>query len=114
MLRNLTKLAIFLLIAGYVCVQGDSYFRPSKVETHCCKSVSGNRFPYPIMRVKQQAALHPCVKAVIFYTNVTGPICSDPKVRWVKQKLKELKKKPKNSKNTNAKKRRKTRKATGI
>ncbi|XP_078524124.1 eotaxin-like [Lissotriton helveticus] len=113
MLRNLPKLAVLLLlVAGCSCVQGDSYFRPSKVETHCCKSVSGSRFPYPIMHVRQQAALHPCVKAVIFYTDVMGPICSDPKVRWVKQKLKELRKKPKNVKNTNGKKKRKTHKTT--
>ncbi|XP_069474103.1 eotaxin-like [Ambystoma mexicanum] len=105
-MARLPKLALLLLLAEYASVLGDSYFRPSKVETHCCKSVSAHRFPYTITRVKQQAALYPCVKAVIFYTNETGPICSDPKVPWVKKKLREVKKKGKNGKPSNPKKRR--------
>uniref|UniRef100_A0A8C2FFV8 Chemokine (C-C motif) ligand 34b, duplicate 4 n=1 Tax=Cyprinus carpio TaxID=7962 RepID=A0A8C2FFV8_CYPCA len=63
--------------------------RPTRVGVSCCKEVSKARIPPAIKLIgyKHQNALSPCVDAIIFYTE-KEKYCSDPKVRWIKDRLK--------------------------
>uniref|UniRef100_A0A8C1HVZ8 Chemokine (C-C motif) ligand 34b, duplicate 4 n=1 Tax=Cyprinus carpio carpio TaxID=630221 RepID=A0A8C1HVZ8_CYPCA len=65
--------------------------RPTRVGVSCCKEVSKARIPPAIKLIgyKHQNALSPCVDAIIFYTE-KEKYCSDPKVRWIKDRLKGL------------------------
>uniref|UniRef100_A0A803JI57 Chemokine interleukin-8-like domain-containing protein n=1 Tax=Xenopus tropicalis TaxID=8364 RepID=A0A803JI57_XENTR len=57
----------------------------------CCTSVSKARIRYPIISHKEQPAANLCVKAVIFRTTSHGSFCSDPKAKWVRKKVENLK-----------------------
>uniref|UniRef100_A0A8C1U253 Chemokine (C-C motif) ligand 34b, duplicate 4 n=1 Tax=Cyprinus carpio TaxID=7962 RepID=A0A8C1U253_CYPCA len=65
--------------------------RPTRVGVSCCKEVSKARIPPAIKLIgyKHQNALSPCVDAIIFYTE-KEKYCSDPKARWIKDRLKGL------------------------
>ncbi|KAK1168643.1 eotaxin-like [Huso huso] len=90
--KRLFWTAVILIILGNVTLVGGNYRRPSKVTTNCCTSVSIAKVSYKITRFKEQNALKPCVKAVIFYTDEVGPFCADPRARWVRSKVNELRK----------------------
>ncbi|XP_072110751.1 eotaxin-like [Mobula birostris] len=68
----------------------NSYLRPSKVTTNCCKMVSRRPITDHITHYRIQNALSPCVSAVIFYTVSRGPLCSDPNARWVTKRIDEI------------------------
>ncbi|XP_043926100.1 C-C motif chemokine 20-like [Protopterus annectens] len=85
-----TRIAVILMMLFFVSLHGDSYRRPTKVTTRCCKSVSKARIPYTITGFNRQNALKPCVDAIIFFTKETGPICSDPKATWINKRIKQL------------------------
>ncbi|XP_036410908.1 chemokine (C-C motif) ligand 34b, duplicate 4 isoform X2 [Megalops cyprinoides] len=81
--------ALTLLVCG-ITAQVKNYRRPTKVTTQCCKSVSRSKIPHEIRAYKRQNALHPCVEAIVFYTNM-GNICTNPKAKWIAEKIKGLK-----------------------
>ncbi|XP_067851609.1 eotaxin-like [Heptranchias perlo] len=87
--RSLQIVVIFLLLST-VFVSSNSYLRPSRVITNCCKRVSVRKIPYNITHYRIQNALSPCVEAVIFYTVEKGPICSNPAARWVPNMIREI------------------------
>ncbi|XP_078065211.1 C-C motif chemokine 8-like [Mustelus asterias] len=84
------QIAVIFMLFGIILVSSDSYLRPSRVTTNCCKRVSSRRFPYNITHYRIQNALYPCVEAVVFYTVEVGPICSNPVARWVSKKIREI------------------------
>ncbi|XP_051738895.1 C-C motif chemokine 20 isoform X2 [Ctenopharyngodon idella] len=88
------KLALMMMVL--VCVteqQVNDFRRPTRVGVTCCKVVSKGRIPPEIKLIgyKHQNALSPCVDAIIFYTE-KDKYCSDPKARWIRQRLEGLKK----------------------
>ncbi|KAE8604928.1 hypothetical protein XENTR_v10014895 [Xenopus tropicalis] len=92
MLRVLV-LGLTLLSSGLFCLEQSEidYRRPIKVNIECCTSVSKARIRYPIISHKEQPAANLCVKAVIFRTTSHGSFCSDPKAKWVRKKVENLK-----------------------
>nr|BAA31459.1 CC chemokine-1 [Cyprinus carpio] len=58
----------------------------------CCTKVTTAEVTDPILNIRLQRESLPCVKAVIFKTK-QGEFCSDPKLRWVKEKVKQFFKK---------------------
>nr|AXF84143.1 chemokine ligand 34b [Ctenopharyngodon idella] len=83
------KLALMMMVL--VCVteqQVNDFRRPTRVGVTCCKVVSKGRIPPEIKLIgyKHQNALSPCVDAIIFYTE-KDKYCSDPKARWIRQRL---------------------------
>ncbi|XP_036410907.1 chemokine (C-C motif) ligand 34b, duplicate 4 isoform X1 [Megalops cyprinoides] len=88
--RKLFVVAAVLVVIGCVTSVSGSYRRPTKVTTQCCKSVSRSKIPHEIRAYKRQNALHPCVEAIVFYTNM-GNICTNPKAKWIAEKIKGLK-----------------------
>nr|AXF84144.1 chemokine ligand 34b [Ctenopharyngodon idella] len=88
------KLTLMMMVL--VCVteqQVNEFRRPTRVGVTCCKVVSKGRIPAEIKLIgyKHQNALSPCVNAIIFYTE-KDKYCSDPKARWIRQRLEGLKK----------------------
>ncbi|KAJ8375892.1 hypothetical protein SKAU_G00064720 [Synaphobranchus kaupii] len=92
--RKITVLAALFVVFGCMALVSANYRRPTKVTTHCCKSVSKQKIPFEIIGYKRQHALRPCVKAIIFHTKNNGNVCTHPLARWVPKKLKELTDKP--------------------
>uniref|UniRef100_A0A8C2K4U3 Chemokine interleukin-8-like domain-containing protein n=1 Tax=Cyprinus carpio TaxID=7962 RepID=A0A8C2K4U3_CYPCA len=60
-----------------------------KVRKPCCTKVSTANVTDPIINIRLQRKSLPCVKAVIFETE-QGEFCRDPKLRWVKEKVKHF------------------------
>ncbi|XP_016129771.1 eotaxin-like isoform X1 [Sinocyclocheilus grahami] len=58
----------------------------------CCNKVSTAKVTDPIIDIRLQHESLPCVKAVIFETKQVK-FCSDPKQRWVREKVKQFFKK---------------------
>uniref|UniRef100_UPI00398E4515 eotaxin-like isoform X2 n=1 Tax=Pristiophorus japonicus TaxID=55135 RepID=UPI00398E4515 len=88
------QIAVIFLLFGTIFVSSNSYLRPSRVTTNCCKRVSARHISYNITHYRIQNSLFPCVEAVIFYTVEKGPICSRPSARWVPRKIREIKMEP--------------------
>ncbi|XP_026093263.1 C-C motif chemokine 8 isoform X1 [Carassius auratus] len=86
-------ISVAVLIALMGCFTGalGNYRRPTRVGVSCCKEVSRARIPATttLIGYKHQNALSPCVDAIIFYTE-KEKYCSDPKARWIKDRLKDL------------------------
>ncbi|XP_016134545.1 C-C motif chemokine 8-like isoform X1 [Sinocyclocheilus grahami] len=86
-------ITVAVLIALMGCFTGalGNYRRPTRVGVSCCKDVSKARIPpaTKLIGYKQQNALSPCVDAIIFYTE-KEKYCSDPKARWIQDRLKDL------------------------
>ncbi|XP_016354407.1 C-C motif chemokine 8-like isoform X1 [Sinocyclocheilus anshuiensis] len=86
-------ITVAVLIALMGCFTGalGNYRRPTRVGVNCCKDVSKARIPpaTKLIGYKQQNALSPCVDAIIFYTE-KEKYCSDPKARWIQDRLKGL------------------------
>ncbi|KAK2870216.1 hypothetical protein Q8A67_024608 [Cirrhinus molitorella] len=84
------KLALMMMVLVCVTAQ-QNYRRPTRVGVSCCKEVSKGKIPAAIKLIgyKHQNALSPCVDAIIFYTE-KDKICSDPKARWIKERLNGL------------------------
>ncbi|KAF4095735.1 hypothetical protein G5714_023338 [Onychostoma macrolepis] len=65
-----------------------------KVLNSCCRAVRTAEVADPIIGFRFQRESLPCVKAVIFETewgNKQGIyFCSDPKQRWVREKVKQF------------------------
>uniref|UniRef100_A0A672MBA8 Chemokine interleukin-8-like domain-containing protein n=1 Tax=Sinocyclocheilus grahami TaxID=75366 RepID=A0A672MBA8_SINGR len=55
----------------------------------CCTKVSTAKVTDPIIKITMQNESLPCVKAVIFETKQVK-FCSDPKQRWVREKVKQF------------------------
>ncbi|XP_016134546.1 C-C motif chemokine 8-like isoform X2 [Sinocyclocheilus grahami] len=85
------KLALMMMVLMCVTAQQVNYRRPTRVGVSCCKDVSKARIPpaTKLIGYKQQNALSPCVDAIIFYTE-KEKYCSDPKARWIQDRLKDL------------------------
>ncbi|XP_059390615.1 C-C motif chemokine 8-like isoform X2 [Carassius carassius] len=85
------KLALMMMVIVCVTAQQVNYRRPTRVGVSCCKEVSRARIPATttLIGYKHQNALSPCVDAIIFYTE-REKYCSDPKARWIKDRLKDL------------------------
>ncbi|XP_038672454.1 eotaxin-like [Scyliorhinus canicula] len=88
--NRLHQIAVVFMLFGIILVSSNSYLRPSRVITSCCKRVSSKRIPYNVTHYRIQNALAPCVEAVIFYTVEKGAICSNPVARWVPRKIREI------------------------
>ncbi|XP_042570449.1 C-C motif chemokine 8-like [Cyprinus carpio] len=86
-------ITVAVLIALMGCFTGalGNYRRPIQDGVSCCKNVTKARIPSTIKLIgyKHQNALSPCVDAIIFYTE-KEKYCSDPKARWIKDRLKGL------------------------
>ncbi|XP_043558844.1 eotaxin-like [Chiloscyllium plagiosum] len=83
------KIALLLVLFCAVSVFSRSYRGPGIVSTNCCTKVSRKPIPFLITHYRMQPLLAPCVEAIIFYTVEKGPLCADPKARWVSRKIKE-------------------------
>ncbi|XP_051738894.1 C-C motif chemokine 20 isoform X1 [Ctenopharyngodon idella] len=90
--RLITITVLIILIGCFTGALGN-FRRPTRVGVTCCKVVSKGRIPPEIKLIgyKHQNALSPCVDAIIFYTE-KDKYCSDPKARWIRQRLEGLKK----------------------
>ncbi|XP_026056973.1 eotaxin-like [Carassius auratus] len=60
-----------------------------KVKESCCTQVSTAKVTDPILNITLQRKSLPCVRAVIFKTE-RGDSCSDPKQKWVQEKVKQF------------------------
>ncbi|XP_020372334.2 eotaxin-like [Rhincodon typus] len=85
------KIAVVLVLFCAVSVLSRSYRGPGIVSTNCCTKVSRKPIPFQVTHYRIQPALSPCVEAIIFYTVEKGPLCAEPKARWVSRKIKEIK-----------------------
>ncbi|XP_067233703.1 chemokine (C-C motif) ligand 34b, duplicate 4 isoform X1 [Chanodichthys erythropterus] len=90
---RLISIAVLITLIGCFTGALGNFRRPTRVGVTCCKTVSRGRIPPEITLIgyKHQNALSPCVDAIIFYT-VKDKYCSDPKARWIQQRLEGLKK----------------------
>ncbi|XP_056306624.1 chemokine (C-C motif) ligand 34b, duplicate 4 isoform X2 [Danio aesculapii] len=86
------KLALMMIVFVCVTAQQGNYRRPTRVGVTCCKEVSRGRIPPEIKLTayKHQPALSPCVDAIIFYAEKER-YCTDPKARWIQNRLQGLK-----------------------
>ncbi|XP_067897489.1 eotaxin-like [Heterodontus francisci] len=84
------KIAMVLVLFGAAVVLSRSYRGPGTVSTNCCTKVSRKPIPFHVTHYRMQPELLPCVESIIFYTVEKGALCSDPKVRWVSRKIKEI------------------------
>ncbi|XP_016395767.1 chemokine (C-C motif) ligand 34b, duplicate 4 isoform X1 [Sinocyclocheilus rhinocerous] len=88
---RLITVAVLIVLMGCFTGALGNYRRPTRVGVSCCKDVSKARIPPAIKLIgyKHQNALSPCVDAIIFYTE-KEKYCSDPKARWIQDRLKGL------------------------
>ncbi|XP_029472777.1 monocyte chemotactic protein 1B-like [Rhinatrema bivittatum] len=89
--RTLLPAALLLLllcILGIATVASD----PGK-NSNCCTQVSRAKPKLPIIAYRRQEMALPCVEAVIFTTQEGKLLCSNPELKWVKDKVNELDKK---------------------
>ncbi|KAM9316438.1 eotaxin-like [Gastrophryne carolinensis] len=77
--------AAVLTAAVIVTVSADT----GKFST-CCTKVSSAKTRVPLEDFLIQAADPPCVEAVIFVTKEGKLICAKPNLRWVTDKMKEI------------------------
>uniref|UniRef100_A0A8C2K2J8 Chemokine interleukin-8-like domain-containing protein n=1 Tax=Cyprinus carpio TaxID=7962 RepID=A0A8C2K2J8_CYPCA len=78
------SLAVAVVITSVIWITTDQ-----KVRKPCCTKVSTANVTDPIINIRLQRKSLPCVKAVIFKTE-QGEFCSDPRQRWVKEKVKQF------------------------
>ncbi|XP_041064995.1 eotaxin-like [Carcharodon carcharias] len=84
------KVAVILVLFSAVSVLSRRFQGPGIVSTNCCTKVSRRLIPFQVTHYRIQPELSPCVEAIIFYTVKKGPLCADPKARWVSRKIKEI------------------------
>uniref|UniRef100_A0A673N2P9 Chemokine (C-C motif) ligand 34b, duplicate 4 n=1 Tax=Sinocyclocheilus rhinocerous TaxID=307959 RepID=A0A673N2P9_9TELE len=72
------KLALMMMVLVCVTAQQDGYRRPIRVGVSCCKDVTKARIPSTI-------------KLIGYNSLYTEKFCSDPKARWIQDRLKGLK-----------------------
>uniref|UniRef100_A0A8C2Q3C6 Chemokine interleukin-8-like domain-containing protein n=1 Tax=Cyprinus carpio TaxID=7962 RepID=A0A8C2Q3C6_CYPCA len=80
------SLAVAVVIASVIWT---TTAQDHKVKGACCTKVSTANVTDPIINIRMQHKSLPCVKAVIFVTK-QGEFCSDPRQRWVKEKVKQF------------------------
>uniref|UniRef100_A0A672MG24 Eotaxin-like n=1 Tax=Sinocyclocheilus grahami TaxID=75366 RepID=A0A672MG24_SINGR len=82
------SLAVAVVIASVIWTTTAA----GEVVYSCCTKVSTAKVTDPIIKITMQNENYPCVKAVIFETKQVK-FCSDPKQRWVREKVKQFFKK---------------------
>uniref|UniRef100_A0A8C2K0D3 Chemokine interleukin-8-like domain-containing protein n=1 Tax=Cyprinus carpio TaxID=7962 RepID=A0A8C2K0D3_CYPCA len=80
------SLAVAVVITSVIWI---TTAEDQKVRKPCCTKVSTANVTDPIINIRLQRKSLPCVKAVIFKTE-QGEFCSDPRQRWVKEKVKQF------------------------
>nr|AFM88511.1 small inducible cytokine [Callorhinchus milii] len=88
--KKTLQITVLVVLFAIVLGSGNSYRRPTKVTTNCCKQVSGRRIMFNVTHYTIQNGMPPCVEAVIFYTSEIGAICSNPTLLWVARKIKMI------------------------
>ncbi|XP_058621945.1 C-C motif chemokine 20-like [Onychostoma macrolepis] len=82
------SLAVAVVIVTVICTTTAE----ENIGNPCCTKVSTAVVTDPIIGIRFQRESLPCMKAVIFETE-RGESCSDPKQRWVREKVKQFLKK---------------------
>ncbi|CAI5689633.1 unnamed protein product [Oreochromis niloticus] len=84
-----------LLVSMCVCCHSSEDHKPLHQSYSGCIPIQGNVSADVVGETyREQAARHPCVKAIIFNTK-TGQLCADPNAQWVKDLTARMTKVPK-------------------
>ncbi|XP_062377996.1 eotaxin-like [Sardina pilchardus] len=83
---------LLIAVVGALVIATAGHLRMPTRPTTCCRKVS-NALIQNIKEYKEQEADDPCLHAIIFTTEDKKKFCSNPKLPWVKEQIKELEQK---------------------
>ncbi|XP_069474101.1 C-C motif chemokine 24-like [Ambystoma mexicanum] len=85
-INKVLPIALVLVLCAMAFVSSDA-----GKESTCCTQVSNSkRNEHNIVKYQKQEINPPCVQAVIFTLQDKTSMCSNPKLKWVERKMKEL------------------------